>query len=119
MDPMAPTLPHVLIATADEQARERILAMLDAWRYPQLLVEDGPAALRLLTQSTPPSIAVIDNQLAGLAGVQVIQSVRNRYDQSRTWLMLMGAQASPGDVRMASEAGADDFLLKPVEEFDF
>jgi diguanylate cyclase (GGDEF)-like protein len=116
---MTLTLPHVLIATADEQARERILAMLDTWRYPHLLVEDGPAALRLLTQAQPPSIAVIDNELAGLAGVQVIQSARNRYDQSRTWLMLMGAQASTGDVRMASEAGADDFLLKPVEEFDF
>uniref|UniRef100_A0A7V4XVA2 diguanylate cyclase n=1 Tax=Acidobacterium capsulatum TaxID=33075 RepID=A0A7V4XVA2_9BACT len=119
MNAMTPTLPHVLIATADEQARERILAMLDAWRYPHLLVEDGPAALRLLTQAQPPSIAVIDNQLAGLAGVQVIQAARNRYDQSRTWLMLLGAQASTGDVRMASEAGADDFLLKPVEEFDF
>ncbi len=119
MNAVSLPLPHVLVATADKQARERITAMLDAWRYPHLLVEDGTAALRMLTQAQPPSIAVLDNQLPGFAGIQVIHAVRNRYDQSRTWLMLMGSQASTGDVRMASEAGADDFLLKPVEEFDF
>jgi two-component system cell cycle response regulator len=112
-------LPHVLIASEDDEVCHRIANMLASWRYPYVIVRDGRAALRMLTQDQPPSIAVVDLDLADITGLNVVHSTRQRYEQKRTWLMLLGAQASSRAIQMAAEAGADDFLLKPVEEFDF
>ena len=111
-------LPQILVATNDSETGSRLAALLDEWRYPHVLVEDGVSALRYLTHPQPPAIALIDNDLPSIAGLQVVHSVRQRYQQSQTWLMLMGSEASSGGVQMAAEAGADDFLLKPIVTSD-
>lgn len=111
-------LPHVLVATNNSETGSRLAALLDEWRYPHVLVEDGVSALRYLTHPHPPAIALIDSDLQSISGLQVVHSVRQRYQQSQTWLMLMGSAASSGGVQMAAEAGADDFLLKPIVPSD-
>jgi len=111
-------LPHVLIATNDLETGKYLITLLDEWRYPHVLVEDGVSALRYLTHPQPPAIALIDSDIQSLSGLQVIHSVRQRYQQSETWLMLMGSEANTGGVQMAAEAGADDFVLKPVNPSD-
>jgi diguanylate cyclase (GGDEF)-like protein len=113
-----PPLPHVLVATDDPEARQQLAALLDEWHYPHLLVEDGVSALRFLTHPQPPGVALLDADLDSVSGLQVIHSLRHRYQQAQTWLMLMGREASAGGVQMAAEAGADDFLLKPVAASD-
>jgi diguanylate cyclase (GGDEF)-like protein len=95
-----------------------LVALLEEWRYPHLLLEDGVSTLRYLTHPQPPAIALIDSDLQSISGLQVIHSVRRRYQQSQTWLMLIGSEASSGGVQMAAEAGADDFLLKPIVPAD-
>jgi two-component system, cell cycle response regulator len=119
MHPSPPPTPQILLASADPQVSQRVVELLGNWQYPHCVVQDGPTALRALTAEDPPAIALLDNDLSGIDGVQVIQAVRQRYDQRQTWLMMMGAQADAGGVRTAAEAGADDFLLKPIDEFDF
>ncbi len=111
-------LPHVLVATSAPETGSQMVALLDEWRYPHVLVEDGVSALRYLTHPQPPAIALIDSDLQSLSGLQVVHSVRQRYQQSQTWLMLMGNEASTGGIQMAAEAGADDFVLKPVVPSD-
>ncbi len=111
-------LPHVLVATDDPETQHQLKEMLGAWRYPHVMVEDGASALRFLTQPAPPGIALVDMDLESVAGLQVIHSLRQRYQQTNTWLMLMGRQASSTGIKMAAEAGADDFVLKPIDESD-
>lgn len=111
-------LPHVLVATDDAKAGQQLVSLLDEWRYPHVLVEDGVSALRFLTHPQPPAIALIDTDLEAVSGLQVIHSLRQRYQQNQTWLMLMGAEASTGGIQMAAEAGADDFVLKPIVDSD-
>jgi two-component system, cell cycle response regulator len=115
--PVAP-LPHVMVATNDPDAEKQLIALLDEWRYPHVLVKDGTSALRFLTHPQPPAIALIDLDLDSITGLQVIHSLRHRYQQSQTWLMLIGHHASAGGVRSAAEAGADDFVLKPLDTSD-
>lgn len=111
-------LPHILVASDDTETARQLVALLDEWRYPHVLVEDGVSALRFLTHPQPPPIALIDTDLESVSGLQVIHSLRQRYRQTQTWLMLMGSEASAGGVQMAAEAGADDFVLKPVNPSD-
>lgn len=111
-------LPHVLVATNDKETGQHLASLLDEWRYPHVLVEDGVSALRYLTHPQPPAIALLDSDLHSVTGLQVVHSLRQRYQQSQTWLMLMGSEASTGGVQMAAEAGADDFVLKPLNPSD-
>jgi two-component system, cell cycle response regulator len=119
MNPSPQPTPQILLASADPLVNQRVVELLEEWHYPHCVVQDGPTALRLLTHEDPPAIALIDHDLSGIDGVQVIQAVRQRYDQRQTWLMMLGAHADAGGVRTAAEAGADDFLLKPIDESDF
>lgn len=114
----SPPVPQILIASVDPETCRQVIALLDNWRYPHLLVEDGASALRLLTQPEPPGIALIDSDLKSVSGLQVIHSLRQRYEQTQTWLMLINAAATPSAVQIANDAGADDFLLKPLVESD-
>ncbi len=114
----SPPVPQILIASVDPATCRQTVALLDDWHYPHLLVEDGVSALRFLTQAEPPGIALIDNDLKSLSGLQVIHSLRQRYEQTQTWLMLIDGAATPSAVQMANDAGADDFLLKPLVESD-
>lgn len=111
-------LPQVLVATEDAEARRQLAELLKEWQYPHILVEDSVSVLRLLTQSQPPAIALIDADLESISGLQVIHSLRQRYQHAETWLMLMSREASTGNIQMAAEAGADDFLLKPITASD-
>lgn len=111
-------LPQVLVATGDTETGRELAAWLAEWRYPHLLVEDGISALRFLTQPQPPGIALVDMDLDSVSGLQVIHSLRQRYQQVGTWLMLLGRQADAHGIQMAAEAGVDDFVLKPVSAPD-
>lgn len=111
-------LPHILVASDDAESARQLVALLDEWRYPHVLVEDGVSALRFLTHPQPPPIALIDTDLESVSGLQVVHSLRQRYRQTQTWLMLIGREVSTGGIQMAAEAGADDFVLKPVNPSD-
>ena len=59
-----------------------------------------------------PDLAVIDLQLPDLNGIEVIRQIRPR---CRAVLIILTAYSNTSDVVNALEAGADDFLSKPIE----
>jgi diguanylate cyclase (GGDEF)-like protein len=113
-----PQAPQVLVATSNPNTSRQLITLLEEWQYPHILVEDGVSALRFLTQPQPPAIALLDSALPSITGLQVIHSLRQRYEQSQTWLMLLGSVATPEDVQTATDAGADDFILQPLNSAD-
>lgn len=110
--------PRLLIATADDQVSKSISDILNAWNYPYQIVQDAPEALRLLTMPKPQEIAIIDNSLAGAAGVKLIQAVRSCSEPNRTWMILLDEPSGLQSLRMANDTGADDFLPKPIDPLD-
>lgn len=113
-----PQAPQVLVATNNPETSRQLIALLDDWHYPHILVEDGVAAMRFLTHPQPPGIALIDTQLKTISGLQIVHSLRQRYEQTQTWLMLIGSVATAEGVQMATDAGADDFVVRPLVESD-
>ena len=109
-------IPTVLIASDDETSINRLSCMLDARRYPTEVVHDGREALRLLTGGHPPFIALLDAALPELSGFDILSEMRRLPDRHPTWTMLLSDHVRPEEVRMAADAGADDVLLKPVDE---
>ncbi|MBT9329949.1 GGDEF domain-containing response regulator [Paracidobacterium acidisoli] len=112
------TPPDVLIASADAETVHLLSALLDSMQCPVEVISDGMDALRRLNGEQPPRIALLDIDLPSMGGIEILSELRRREEQRSTWAMLMSESVDLGAVRTATDAGADDFLLKPVDEID-
>jgi two-component system cell cycle response regulator len=112
------TIPTVLIASADMETVHRLSGILDAMHYPTEIAHDGLEALQRLSNREPPIIALLDTDLSSMGGVEILGELRRRQEQRVSWTMLMSESIDMDGIRIATDAGADDFLLKPIDEVD-
>lgn len=78
--------------------------------------EDGYQALERLKDSGPFVALLIDWDMPRMNGFQLLKVVRadNRYDDCK--ILMVTAQNTYEKVAEAIAAGADDFLMKPLDE---
>jgi diguanylate cyclase (GGDEF)-like protein len=89
--------------------------MLAAWGYHVVVAENGNAALQILQAEDPPRLALLDWMMPGLAGVEVCRKVRQKNTEPYTYIILLTGQQSDEDLVTGMEAGADDYITKPVK----
>ncbi len=73
---------------------------------------DGDSALRKLTGKEPYDVLVIDNDLPGLNGLELVQRARNITRRRRTPIIMLSASDCE---REAWRAGVNAFLKKPEQ----
>ncbi len=79
--------------------------------------EDGRAGLHKLIKNDPSEpfdVALVDWDMPVMNGLELVQTLRRNQDFSAIKLMMVTTQNTPERVMAALEAGADDFLMKPV-----
>ena len=108
----------ILLADADPEAASSLCALLEAWNYQVELLTDGVAAFKRLNGADAPEMAILDYDLPSMKGFEVIAETRRRSRHNALWLMLMSGDPDPEKIEMATSAGVDDFLLKPINEID-
>ncbi|MEY2568003.1 MAG: hypothetical protein QOE35_2532 [Actinomycetota bacterium] len=74
----------------------------------------GDDALALIREMRP-DCAVLDLDMPGLDGIDVCRAVRSDRELDRCALILLTAGGGSFDKAAAFRAGADDYLLKPVD----
>ncbi|QNI33112.1 diguanylate cyclase [Alloacidobacterium dinghuense] len=116
--PVLPEKPSVLLADADPTSATILSTLLESWNYQVEVIADGAAAYKRLNSPQPPELAIVDYELPSMKGFEVIAETRRRSRQHAPWLMLMSGAADLEKIEMATKAGVDDFLLKPVNEMD-
>ena len=106
---------RILLAEDDEVARRRLTGLLTEWGYEPLCVTTGPAALDALQREDAPRLVLLDWLMPGADALDVCRSVRALTGRPYTYVMLLTQKAARVDVIAGFEAGADDYLVKPVE----
>jgi len=101
---------RILVAEDDGALRQVIVEYLRAEGFVALEAGDGAAALRLWEQRQP-DLLVLDWMLPGRSGLEVAREVRAR---AGTPVILLTARNEEPDVLVGLEAGADDYIAKPV-----
>jgi len=79
--------------------------------------EDGRAGFSKLIQNDPAEpfdVALVDWDMPVMTGLELVQTVRRNKDFSSLKMMMVTTQNTMERVSAALEAGADDFLMKPV-----
>lgn len=82
-------------------------------------LDDGRAAYRYLTSGEHrPDVVMIDLNLPGLMGADLIAELRANRVTSTLHLIVFTSSATSWDVRSAYEAGADAYHVKPFDVVD-
>jgi phosphoserine phosphatase RsbU/P len=106
---------RVLIAE-DERVTARLLSeVVRSWGYDVVMATDGYEALAALEADDPPELALLDWMLPGLDGTEICRAVRTAARSSSTYLILLTSKSARADVVAGLQAGADEYLVKPVD----
>jgi PAS domain S-box-containing protein len=100
----------ILLAVSDSAQQKRLTQQLVKWGYPVIAAQDGQEAWQILQEAGCPRIALLEDALPGLTGVEVCQRARQRPDAPFVYMVLLTAGADSGNRVAALEAGADDCL---------
>ncbi|MFZ1873997.1 MAG: SpoIIE family protein phosphatase [Chania sp.] len=105
----------VLIVDDSKSYRHLMATMLAKWGFRVFEAEDGECALRLLEQQ-PVHIVISDWEMPVMDGVELCQAIRRSDFGHYIYVILVTARQSLDDLLTGMEAGADDFLSKPVNQ---
>ena len=102
--------PRVLVAEDDPSVRKAVERVLELENYAVTSVNDGAAALEVLTRGTP-DLAVMDVMMPFADGLTVCREARHRGISIP--ILLLTARHEVGDRVAGLDAGADDYMVKP------
>jgi DNA-binding response OmpR family regulator len=105
--------PGVLLAFGDDATREFLAAGLRELGYVITAVADGADAWAAYQQMHVP-LVLIDVDVTRLSGLDVCRRIRAADPSRETFIIACAGQAAQEDLATVLEAGADDYLAKPV-----
>ncbi len=106
---------RVLIADDDPLSCRLLEGLLSKWGYSVETVSDGVAASAILESRDGPRLVLLDWMMPGLSGPQLCSRLRSRPNLPYTYVLLVTSRAQREDVLNGLEAGADDYITKPVD----
>lgn len=104
----------VLIADDDRVFRTLLTRTLTEWGYEVIGVDNGEDACSQLKASSGPRLAILDWMMPRLNGTEVCERVRNSTRPHYVYMILLTGKSQSEDLMTGLEAGADDYILKPV-----
>ncbi len=126
-----------------EQAMVAQTDVVGACRYTVLYIEDNPANLRLVAQilgrnsqvrlitahnpelglelasARHPELILLDINLPGMDGYQVLSVIRSLALLNNTPVIAISANATSRDIERGMKAGFDDYITKPIDVAHF
>jgi diguanylate cyclase (GGDEF)-like protein len=103
----------ILVADDDAVSGRILEKSLTDWGFRVVLVRNGDEAWRAL-QRPEIRLALLDWVMPGIDGVELCRRVREKPKSHYAYLILLTARDDPRDIVDGLEAGADDYMTKPV-----
>ena len=107
--------PTVLLVEDDPQVRGLLTTLLGSDGLGVEPEETGEAALARLARAPPVDLVLLDVGLPGIGGFEVCRRIKARSATRLIPVILVTGYGGVQDRVVGIEAGADDFLSKPVE----
>jgi sigma-B regulation protein RsbU (phosphoserine phosphatase) len=107
----------ILLAEDDAVSRRLVEVLLKGRGHEVISVEDGLAAwmaLESLEKENSPAVAILDWMMPKMDGIEVCRKVRDSHRSSPVHIILLTARGNKEDIITGLEAGAADYLTKPV-----
>jgi adenylate cyclase len=107
--------PRILIVDDNETNRDILVTRLNVHGYELLQAADGEEALEAARKHLPDLI-LLDVMMPKLDGIEVTRQLKGDASMPFTPIILVTAKADSKDVVAGLDAGADEYLTKPVDQ---
>lgn len=108
---------NILVVDDEIGALTLIGIMLERGGFSVLKAKDATSALAVLDQNTPDMI-ILDVMMPGMDGIELCEVIRERSDTAHVPVLILSARGDAESVMRGMEAGADDYLPKPILHHD-
>ena len=109
------TPPRILVVDDSEINRDIIVSRLEANGYATLQAADGEEALAAVAQHHP-DLVLLDVMMPKLDGVEACRRLKDDAALPFTPVILVTAKTDTKDIVAGLDAGADEYLTKPVDQ---
>ena len=108
------TTPRHLLVIDDEPFIGRIIALhFERGPFRVSLAEDGPSALAFLRANCDVELVLVDVNLPGMSGLDVMEEARKDPDLARLPFVVLTATGQSANSERARALGAAGFVTKP------
>lgn len=105
---MSASTPKILVVDDEPKIRQILASYLRQDGFDVMEAADGETALEMI--GTGPDVVILDIQLPGLDGIEVLRQFRISSDVP---VILLTARAEEADRLIGLSVGADDYVTKP------
>ncbi len=117
--PLRSLNPTSVLVVDDEWMNLRVVQeLLESEGVELHLAQSGPAALEFLegarSQNKLPALVLLDVRMPGMDGLEVCERIRQQFTRDELPVLLMTALRGLQDFEEGWEAGANDYLTKPL-----
>jgi diguanylate cyclase (GGDEF)-like protein len=107
---------EILVAEDDAVYRHLLQSLLQRAAFSVTTACEGVSALRLAQAQDAPRLLILDWMMPGMSGPEVCRCLRQqRTTHPYQYIILLTAKDAKADTVAGLEAGADDYLTKPVD----
>lgn len=108
---------NILVVDDEIGALTLIGIMLERGGFSVMKARDATSALAVLDQNTPDLI-ILDVMMPGMDGIELCEVIRQRDDTHSVPVLILSARGDAGSIMRGMEAGANDYLPKPILHHD-
>jgi adenylate cyclase len=109
--------PRVLVVDDDAASRRLLEVRLRGMDCEVMMASDGEEALQMV-DAFHPDVILLDYMMPKLSGIEVVRRLKEDERYKAIPVILITARGSQEDKITGLDAGADDYVVKPVEPFE-
>jgi DNA-binding response OmpR family regulator len=109
---------EIMVVDDEVGALTLIGIMLERGGFTVLKARDASMALEALENAVEPDLFILDVMMPGMDGIALCREIRARSRTARTPVIILSARGDADAIEEGFEAGADDYLSKPILHHD-
>ena len=106
---------RALVADDDRLTTTIVSAALANWGIETVVAHDGTEAWDILEAPGAPELVIVDWMMPGIDGLELCQRIRGTASLAGSYVMLLTGRSSRVDLVAGLDAGADDYMVKPID----
>lgn len=107
---------HILLVDDEPVNRQVFTNYLSLHNYSITQASNGLEALALLESGFKPDLILLDVMMPRLTGYEVTRQIRETWQANELPIVLLSAKNQVADLVVGLEAGANDYLTKPISK---
>ena len=114
VSPPGRAIQRVLVVDDSRLQRRILSALMKKWGFAVTEAESGIHALEMC-RASPPDLVLSDWMMPGMSGLEFCDEFRKLSRDNYGYFILLTSKSDKAEIAHGLDAGADDFLTKPVD----